>query len=307
MAANALGAQAARPAGGARRHGVARRPAAGVGHAHGPTHFFSRATDRVLWHRTEGGSSSPTREPAANLSPRYLFLSFGEYNFLSIARGLPVELVFFLRRARGLVVRAATTRRRSLVHLVVASCSATCRRPSPRTNPTPCGPRGLASCCRCCPPSGRGRGRLLLWAVGRLSGAGAVRRAAGGVYLAAVLVATAPSAGVWRPPTWAPSRCATSSSSTSWSGWASGSVPIRRTTPAWSSSRSVSRPTSTSPAFAGIAPAEFQRLDKVILRRRGTAAPRWAIPLRRSLAAWHDWRGRQAALVGSRAAGDARR
>ncbi|MCU0293955.1 MAG: NPCBM/NEW2 domain-containing protein, partial [Thermoanaerobaculaceae bacterium] len=59
-------------------------------------HFFARARDRFI--TTSGPVDLGTqvvRSLGANLSPRFLFLSSGTFNYLSVGRALPVEAPFF--------------------------------------------------------------------------------------------------------------------------------------------------------------------------------------------------------------------
>jgi len=61
-----------------------------------PEHFFARARERLL--PATGAADLAihvTRNLAANLGPRYLFFSSGEYNNLSMGRALPVEAPLF--------------------------------------------------------------------------------------------------------------------------------------------------------------------------------------------------------------------
>jgi 4-amino-4-deoxy-L-arabinose transferase-like glycosyltransferase len=270
-----------------------------------PTHFFSRATDRVLWHRPEGGFVlSYLGNLAANLSPRYLFLSFGEYNFLSIARGLPVELVFFYAGLLGSWFALRRTRRRSLAHLVVALVL--CSLPAALTENEPHALRASATSILLPVLSALGVvvvGRLLLWAVGRVSGSGALRRAVGGVYLAGVLVATAAVGG---------RLAATYVGSEEMRDIQQQHVLVKLGERLGAHQADfagvVVEPFGIQAylyiaAFAGITPAELQSMDKVILpetwdRCTSMGKYRFADPL----AAWHDWRraGRPRWLVASR-------
>lgn len=267
-------------------------------------HFFSRAADRVLWHREEGGFVlTYLGNLAANLSPRYLFLSFGEYNFLSIARGLPVELVFFYAGLVGSWFALRRTRLRSLAHLAVALLL--CNLPAALTENEPHALRASGTSILLPVFSALGVlavGRLLLWTVGHLSTAGALRRATGWVYLAAVLVATAAVGGT---------QVAAYVGSDEMRDIQQQHVLVRLGERLGAHQARydgvVVEPFGIQAylyiaAFAGITPAEFQRMDKVILpetwdRCTSMGKYRFADPL----AAWHDWQhaGRPRWLVAS--------
>lgn len=232
-----------------------------------PAHFFSRASDRVLWHRGEAGLVMPyLRNLVANLSPRYLFLSFGEYNFLSIARGLPVEVVFFYVGLAGSWFALKRTRRRSLVHLVVALVL--CNLPAALTENEPHALRASGTSILLPALSALGIvvvGCLLLWAVSRLSGADAVRSGVGGAYLAVVLAAVVAFGGA---------RVAAYVGSEEMRDIQQQHVLVRlgERLGALQSDYAgvVVEPFGIQAylyvaAFAGISPADFQRMDKVIL------------------------------------------
>ena len=162
-----------------------------------PRHFFARAADRLLWNRPEGG---PVLGYAANLlrnlTPDYLFLSFGKYNSLSIGRGLPVEVVFFYLGIVGGWFVLRRTHWRSTVHLLL--CLVFCNMPAALTETGPQALRASGTSILLPIFSALGvlaAGRLLLWPLSKGQRGRELRRGLGRAYLTVVLVAIAAVGG----------------------------------------------------------------------------------------------------------------
>lgn len=90
-----------------------------------PEHFFARARERLL--PASGFADlawQAVHNLAANLGPRYLFFSSGEYNNLSMGRSLPVEAPFFYLGLVGVCWWLPSVRRRrwARVSLLLVLC-----------------------------------------------------------------------------------------------------------------------------------------------------------------------------------------
>lgn len=78
-----------------------------------PEHFFARARERLLPASGVADlAAQVAHNLAANLGPRYLFFSSGEYNNLSMGRALPVEAPFFYLGLVGIWWWLPSVRRR---------------------------------------------------------------------------------------------------------------------------------------------------------------------------------------------------
>jgi 4-amino-4-deoxy-L-arabinose transferase-like glycosyltransferase len=158
-----------------------------------PHHFFARAADRLLWNRPEGGPVwSYLINLLRNLAPDYLFLSFGQYNSLSIGRGLPIEVAFFYIGLVACWLALRRTHRRSLLQLSL--CLLFCNLPAALTEVGPHALRASGTSILLPVFSALGvfaTGRLLMWAVSKWQHGPTLPRSTERAFLAIVLIATA--------------------------------------------------------------------------------------------------------------------
>jgi 4-amino-4-deoxy-L-arabinose transferase-like glycosyltransferase len=163
-----------------------------------PRHFFARAADRLLWNRPEGGPAwSYLANLLKNLAPDHLFLSFGKFNFLSIGRGLPIEVAFFYVGLTATWFVLRRTRRRSLLQLSL--CLLVCNLPAALTEVGPHALRASGTSILLPVFSALGvlvAGRLLVWLVSRSPHHPVPTRGVARVWLAVFLVATALTGGM---------------------------------------------------------------------------------------------------------------
>jgi 4-amino-4-deoxy-L-arabinose transferase-like glycosyltransferase len=163
-----------------------------------PHHFFARAADRLLWNRPQGGPVwTYVANLLGNLAPGYLFLSFGRPNWLSVGRGLPIEVVFFYTGLVAGWIVLRRTRRRSLAQLTL--CLLLCNIPAALTEVEPHALRASGTSILLPVFSALGVlavGHLLLAAIPKRWRNPAVIRGTGAAWVAVVLLATVTVGGV---------------------------------------------------------------------------------------------------------------